>query len=273
VAAVDHGARILGPALIVVGTYSGGKALSDWWRHLDARWFSAEILLVTLGWAMLAGAFAAVQYVAFGLAPGAFFVDADYAKLAAPRYRAGWGLDSTRSAAALARLDRAAGALAAGGPPSLVLDSVYQLGQGASAQLTERCEEQLPTERCRWQLLVTEPGGTPAAIPVDAPEGDRRSLTAAQLQRQVAAEQARRRAELAELGRRLADPASFVQPRIVDFLYDTGIAFSGNDAGVFIPISPLARFCKLVEFLASLLLFGIVVSRVSAAAGSRLGRE
>lgn len=90
-----------------------------------------------------------------------------------------------------------------------------------------------------------------------------------ELRSQVATAQGRLRTELAELGRRLADPASFVQPRIVDTLYDTGVALSGNDAGVFVPISPLARFCKVVEFLASLLLFGTVVSRVSAAASSR----
>ena len=44
---------------------------------------------------------------------------------------------------------------AAGGPPALVLDTTYRLADGASAQLTERCEEQLPTEKCRWQLTVT----------------------------------------------------------------------------------------------------------------------
>lgn len=80
------------------------------------------------------------------------------------------------------------------------------------------------------------------------------------------------RDELAEDIRRLNDPAAYVQPGIVDFLYDTGVAFSGNDAGVFVPISPLARLCKVIEFLASLLLFGIVVSRISAAGSSRAHR-
>lgn len=219
---------------------------------------------------MLAGSFAALQYVAFSLAPGAFYVDVDYAQLAAPGYRAAWIRDSSRVAAALAGVDRAAGLLAASAPRSLVLDSVYDLDQRASGELTERCEEQLPTEQCRWQLVVVPaPGVTPIEIPLSAPEGDRRTLTTVELRSQVATAQGRLRTDLAELGRRLADPASFVQPRIVDFLYDTGVAFSGNDAGVFVPISPLARFCKVVEFLASLLLFGIVVSRVSAAASSR----
>jgi hypothetical protein len=270
VVAVDHGALLLGPVLIVLGTYGGVKALSDWWRNLEAEWFPAEIVLVTMGWAMFAGAFAAVQYVAFSFAPNAFYVDVDYARLAAPHYRAGWARDSSRAAARLADLNRAAGVLSSGGLRSLALDSVYDLGQGASVQLTERCEEQLPTDECRWQLVVVPaPGLAPVEIPISAPERERRTLTTAELRRGVASEQARLRTELAVLGRRLADPASFVQPRIVDFLYDTGVAFSGNDAGVFVPISPLARFCKVVEFLASLLLFGIVVSRISAAASSQ----
>jgi hypothetical protein len=274
VAAVDRDARILGPALIVVGAYGGAKALHDWWRHLDAEWFLAETVLVTLAWAMFAGAFAAIQYVAFAVAPDAFYVDTDYAKLAAPRYRAGWVRDSSRAAATQADLDRAAALVAGGARRSLVLDSVYDLGQGASGQLAERCEEQLPMEQCRWQLVVVPaPGSTPIVIPLRGPGGDQRTLTTAELRQQLGAEQARVRQELAELDRRLADPAGFVQPRIVDFLYDTGIAFSGNDAGVFVPISPLARFCKVVELLASLLLFGIVVSRISAAASSRPDRS
>jgi hypothetical protein len=273
VAAVDRGARILGPAVIVAGAYGGVKALADWWRHLEAEWFAAEIVLVTLGWSMFAGAFAALQYVAFGLAPGAFYVDPDYARLVAPGYQVGWLQDSAMAASKLAGLDRAAGALAGGGPALFILDSVYRMSGGESGQLVERCEEELPTEKCRWQLVVTAPGASPAQVPVSPPEDDQRGLAAVELQRDVEAEQTRLREELVQLGHRLADPAGFVQPRIVDFLYDTGVAFSGNDAGVFVPISPLARFCKVLEFLASLLLFGIVVSRVSTAASSREGRR
>lgn len=270
VAAVNAGARILGPAVILVGSYSGAKALRDWWRHLDEEWFLAEVALVSMGWGLLAGAFATVQYVAFSIAPDAFYVDADYAKIVSPGYRVIWARDSSRVAATLADVDRAAKLLHAGGPASLVLDSLYTLGGGASGQLTERCEDQLPLERCPWQVaVIMAPGATPIEIGIAAPDGDGRSLSAAELQRQLEGEKARLGDNLADYARRMADPAAFVQPGIVDFLYDTSVAFSGNDAGVFVPISALARTCKVIEFLASLLLFGIVVSRISAAAGAR----
>jgi hypothetical protein len=53
-------------------------------------------------------------------------------------------------------------------------------------------------------------------------------------------------------------------------LHDTAIAFSGRDSVVFVPISALARAFKVLESLASYLLFGIAVSRAATAAGSRL---
>jgi len=56
---------------------------------------------------------------------------------------------------------------------------------------------------------------------------------------------------------------------VADFLYDTAIAFSGRDSGVFVPIGALARIFKVVESLASYVLFGIVVSRVAAARRAR----
>ena len=273
VAAVDAGARILGPALIVVGSYGGARALREWWRHLDEEWFLAEVALVSIGWALLAGAFAAAQYVVFSVAPRSFYVDADYARLVSPGYRAAWARDSSRAAAALSGVDQAAQALA-GGPASLALDSLYPLGGHVSIQVSERCEYQLPLERCPWLVtVVTAPGANPVEVALPLPEGERGTLAAAKLQQRLQEEMARLRGELADYGRRLADPAEFVQPGIVDFLYDTSVAFSGNDAGVFVPISALARICKVVEFLASLLLFGIVVSRISTAAGSRAAQR
>lgn len=274
VAAVDAGARAVGPGLILIGAYWGVRALRDWWRHLDEEWFIAEVALVSLGWALLAGAFAAVQYVAFSFAPDAFYVDADYARLVSPSYRAGWARDSSRTAAALADVERAGQLLERGGPSSLVLDSSYALGDGASGQVVERCEDQLPLERCDWEaVVVPAPGAKPIGITFIAPEGGSRSVSVEDLQRHLQGEMARLRDELAEYARRLANPPAFVQPGIVDFLYDTGVAFSGNDAGVFIPISALARISKGVEFLASLLLFGMVVSRISAAASARTSRR
>ena len=273
VAAVDAGARMLGPALILIGSYWGIQALRDWWRHLDEEWFLAEVALVSVGWALLAGAFAAVEYVAFSFAPDAFYVDVDYARLVSPSYRAGWARDSVRTAATLADVERVAQALGGSGPSSLVLDSLYLLGGGASGQVTERCEDQLPLERCPWQVVVVPaPGAKPIAITLLASKAGHRSVSVAELQLQLQGETVRLRGDLADYARRLADPAAFVQPRIVDFLYDTGVAFSGNDAGVFIPISALARISKGVEFLASLLLFGMVVSRISAAASARTAR-
>lgn len=274
VAAVDGGARLLGPPLIVLSSFAGLKALRDWWRHLDEEWFAAEIALVSAGWVLIAAAFATIQFVAFSVAPSAFYVDVDYARLVSPRYRLEWARDSARTAAALGDVEGAAQALGTGALRWLVLDSVYALGGGATGQLVEHCTVQLPLERCPWQVVVVlSPRRKPIEIPVTASESDRERLSGAELQRQLSGELARLRRELADYGRRLADPAAFVQPRIVDFLYDTGVAFSGNDAGVFVPISALARICKIVEFLASLLLFGIVVSRVSAAAGERVSRR
>jgi hypothetical protein len=126
VAAVDAGARILGPLLILLGSYAGAKALRDWWRHLDQEWFLAEIALVSMGWALLAAAFATAQYVAFSVSPDAFYVDADYARIVSPRYRVAWARDSSRMATALADLDRAGAVLHTGGPPAL-LPGVYRL--------------------------------------------------------------------------------------------------------------------------------------------------
>lgn len=273
VAAVDAGARILGPALILVGAYWGVRALTDWWHHLDEGWFLAEVVLVSIGWALLAGAFATAQFLVFSFAPDAFYVDADYAKLVSPRYVADWGRDSARAAASLADLDRVDHALNTGAPPALVLDSLYPLAGGATGQVTERCEDQLPLEKCPWQVTVVPVSGAkPIEFPIAPPEGDRRRLSLSELDRQLRQEIARLQGEVREQAKRMSNPAAFVQPRIVDFLYDTGVAFSGNDAGVFVPISVLARICKVIEFLASLLLFGIVVSRVSAA-GARATRR
>src|SRR5512142_3200935 len=71
VAAVDGGARLLGPPLIVLSSFAGLKALRDWWRHLDEEWFAAEIALVSAGWVLIAAAFATIQFVAFSVAPSA----------------------------------------------------------------------------------------------------------------------------------------------------------------------------------------------------------
>ena len=101
VAALDAGTRMLGPVLIVVAALSGVRGVRAWWLDLDERWFAAEIVLVTAGWALFAAAFAGIQYLSFSLIPEAFFVEADYGRLVSPRYRAEWLRDSTRVGATL----------------------------------------------------------------------------------------------------------------------------------------------------------------------------
>jgi hypothetical protein len=58
----------------------------------------------------------------------------------------------------------------------------------------------------------------------------------AEIERQLHGETQKFRQQVDLLGRKLADPAAHVQPRIADFLYDMVIAFSGRDSGVFVPI-------------------------------------
>ena len=274
IAAVDAGARQLGPALVLVGAYWGARSLREWWKHLDEQWFLAEVALVSLGWVLLAGAFATGQYVAFSLAPGAFYMDPEYARLVSPRYRLTWARESTRTAAGLGALERARPLLLAGARASFALDTVYEVGGGVTARLTERCDDQALLENCPRRLLVRlRPGAPPILVDVAPAQGEDRSLSAADLQGELAREVDRQRGRLTDYARRLADPAAFVQPELLDFLYDTAVAFSGNDAGIFVPTGALARACKIVEFLASLLLFGAVVSRLSTAADLRAARE
>lgn len=141
----------------------------------------------------------------------------------------------------------------ASGRQTYALDSLYPLGGDGAAQIVENCEDQTLFERCPWQAVLTMAPG-------------------AELEHRLDEEMTRLRGELADYAQRMVDPAPFVQPGIADFLYDTAVAFSGNDAGIFVPISVLARVCKIIEFLASLLLFGAVVSRLWAAAAAQTGR-
>jgi hypothetical protein len=82
---------------------------------------------------------------------------------------------------------------------------------------------------------------------------------------QVGRTASRRRLELADLRRRLANPSLYVEPRMVDFLYDTVIAFAGRESGIFIAFGTLPRLVRILEDLASYVLFGILVARASAA--------
>lgn len=274
VAALDAGARMLGPVLIVVAALSGVRAVRAWWLDLDEQWFAAEIVLVTAGWALFASAFAGIQYLSFSLIPEAFFVEADYGRLVSPRYRAEWLRDSTRVGSTLADLETAKGLLHAEGPGTLVQDTIYPLADGATVKVGEQCEVLGLEERCPWQLVITPAaGGRPIELAIEAPEADHPLLHREALERQLDREAERLRREISVLRPKLADPAAFVQPRIADFLYDTAIAFSGRDSGVFVPIGTLARVFHVLESLASYLLFGIVVSRVAAAAGAGRARR
>jgi hypothetical protein len=274
VGAVERGAHMLGPVLIVVAALAGIRAVRAWWRDLEEHWYGAEIVLVTSGWALFAAAFAAIQYLSFSLIPGAFFVDVEYGKLVSPRYRAEWLQDSSRAGTALAELDTAIHLLQSGGPAALARDTTYLLPNGATLKVGEQCELSLTEERCPWQLsVVPGPGARPLELSIEAPEAGGQSLQRKHLQGELAPRADPLRREVAALTRKLADPAAFVQPRIADFLYDTAIAFSGRDSGVFVPIGALARVFHVLESLASYLLFGIVVSRVASATGERLGRS
>jgi hypothetical protein len=271
VAALDAGARMLGPVLIVLAALSGVRAVRAWWLGLDEQWFAAEIVLVTAGWALFAAAFAGVQYLSFSLIPGAFFVEVDYGRMVSPRYRAEWLRDSSRAGGRLEELETAMRLLRTEGPATLAQDTTYRLPTGGTLEVREQCEVLLTDERCPWQLVaMPAPGGRAIELVIDAPPEGRRLIPRKALERELERETGRFRREISALGRKLADPAAFVQPRIADFLYDTAIAFSGRDSGVFVPIGALARVFHVLESLASYLLFGIVVSRVAAAAGARL---
>ena len=271
VAALEAGARVLGPLLIVVAALAGVRAVRAWWLDLDEQWFAAEVVLVTAGWALFASAFAGLQYLSFSLIPGAFFVEVDYGRMVSPRYRAEWLLDSTRAGGTLRAFEAAAALLSAGGPDGLAQDTTYAFPNGATLRLSERCEALLPGERCPWQLeITTGTGARTLELLLDPPEEGQRLLSRGVLQRALAQATDRLRHEVNALGRKLANPEAYVQPRIADFLYDTAIAFSGRDSGVFVPIGPVARLFHVLESLASYLLFGIVVSRVAAAAGARM---
>jgi hypothetical protein len=273
VAGLDAGARMLGPVLIVVPALAGIRAVRAWWRGLGEQWFAAEIVLVASGWALFAAAFAGVQYLVFSLIPGAFFVDADYGRTVSPRYHAEWLRDSTRTGGRLTALDSALRLLRAHGPANLAPDTPYALAGGSVVMVREQCEVLLSAERCPWRLTMAPgPGGRAVDLLLEAPPEGQRFIARRDVEREI--EQGGRQVsqEIGELGRKLADPGAFVQPRIADFLYDTAIAFSGRDSGVFVPVGALARMFHVLESLASYLLFGIVVSRVAAAAGPRLGR-
>jgi len=268
--AIDRGARLLGPVLIVIPALAGVRLVRAWWRDLAAQWFVAEIVLVASGWALFASAFAGLQYLSFTLIPGAFLVEVEFGRLVAPQYQAEWRRDSSEVGAVLAGLETALRVLRAEAPPALAPDTAYPLAAGGSVLLRERCAAVLTEERCPWQLLVTPAPGAPAIeLAIEAPGEGRRSSRAA-LERQLDQQAAPLRREVGALSRKLANPDTFVQPRIADLLYDTAIAFSGRDSGVFVPVGPVARLFHVLESLASYLLFGIVVSRVATAAGSRV---
>ena len=272
VVAIERGARLLGPVLIVVAALSGIRAVQAWWRDLDEQWFLGEIILVTSGWALFAGAFAGLQYLSFTLLPGAFFVEVDYGKLVSPRYHAEWQRDSSRAGSRLSGIELGLTLVQGDTAERFAKDSVYQAKSGSSLKLVERCDLALVDESCPWRLLLSDSTGHRVELDVEAPEAGQSFVSRKGLEHALGTEAARLARELDALGRKLADPAAFVQPRIADFLYDTAIAFSGRDSGVFVPIGALARAFHVLESLASYLLFGIVVSRVAAAASSRLGR-
>jgi len=263
--AVDRGATLLGPVLLVVGGWAGTRTLRTWWRHLNEEWFLAELVLVTASWALFGTAFAALQYLVLSFAPSAFHVDVDYARAAAPRYRVHWLRDSVRIGRVVADYDRAA-VLVAGGPEVWSTDSVTPLLGGERIALRASCEELVVDRECTWRLDLTRGVGADwQSIPVTAPIAADKRVTRAALGRAIEATAAEHRMALADVTAKLANAAGSIQPRIGDLFYETAIAFSGRDSGIFAPVGAAARLFKMLESLASYLLFGIVVSRVAAA--------
>lgn len=265
--AVDRGVTMLGPVLLIAPGWAGVRTVRTWWRYLREEWFVAELVLVTASWGLFGTAFAALQYLVFSFAPSAFHVDADYARAAAPRYRAHWLRDSVSIGGTVARYDRVIG-LVAEGPEQWVTDSVTTLPGGDRIAVRSSCEELVVDRNCVWRLELM-PAASRAAwsMPLVASNSAEKRMTKQALGRALEAAVAEQRTALIAVAAKLADVAGNVQPRIGDLFYETTIAFSGRDSGIFSPVGAAARVFKVIESLASYLLFGIMVSRVSAAAG------
>lgn len=271
VVAVDLGATVLGPVLIVVGALAGGKALSSWWHHLKQEWFLAELVLVSASWSLFGAAFAGLQFLVLGFVPGAFFVDADYAQAAAPRYRRPWTRDSIRASQGWADYSEAID-LVIDGPGTFEVDSIVVLPGGERVTLRDSCHDSSLEFDCDVRLEIGRLAPTPSlSLAIDRDGTADGRISRDRLVRDLRDRATGHRLELAAASEKLRDPAAHIQPRIGDLLYETAIAFSGRDSGIFAPIGAVARLFKVIESLASYLLFGIVVSRVAAAAGSVRG--
>jgi hypothetical protein len=261
--AVDAGARLMGPALIVVGAVGGGYALRAWWRHLDQRAFPAEVALVALGWGLLAASYAGLQFLAFSFLGGAYRIDVDYRTLIAPEFTAAWRNDSLRAATTLEATEAAIRALDGSELPSVAVGTSYRLTGGATAKIVERC---LTPAGCEWRLEVAPGGGDrPIDVGINGPDEGARGIPGHELLADLKHSANGLRREVAAYGRRLTDPASHVEPRVVDFWYDTIVAFAGRESGVFVAVGALPRAFRVIADLASFILFGIVVARASTA--------
>lgn len=272
VALVDAGARILGPVLIVFGALAGLAAVRAWWANLSEQWFAAEIVLVTAGWALFGASFATIQYLVFSFLPSALHVDPELGRLIAAPYQAEWARDSTQAAMALGNHQIALTALENDLPDRLATDTTYQAGALATVSFSEQCDEPVAVERCPWRIVLARPSALPVELAVGAPEPGATYLAKAHVAGRLRQEAERHEATLAKYFHGSDAPVRPVRPRIADFLYDTAIAFSGRESGVFVPLSALARAFKVLESLASYILFGVVVSRVAAAAATELAR-
>jgi hypothetical protein len=262
-AAVDRGARVLGPVLIVVGSLGGGFALRTWWRHTRERWFVGELALVIQGWGLLACAYASLQYLAFSFIGGAYRIDVDYGKLIAPEFNALWRRDSAQAAGLLHETDVVIQVLRDVPRERLMLDTSYALASGDRVKVAESC---LTPAQCEWTLqLKPIDGRRSVELPIRGPDEEASEISVPELRLELQKSARALRAEIAAYGARLADPVAHLEPRIADFLYDTIIAFAGRESGVFVPIGALPRFFRVIADLASFLLFGIVVARWSAA--------
>ena len=272
VALVDAGARILGPVLIVFGALAGQGAIRAWWTNLAEQWFAAELVLVTAGWAQFGASFAAIQYLVFSFMPGALHVDPELGRFIAGPYLAEWAHDSTQAAVALGTHQVVLSALENGPPDRLAADTSYQAGTLTTVTLSEQCDDPIAAERCPWRLVLARPDVPPIELTVGAPDPGATSLARAAVVGHLRKEARRLEAALAKYDHPIGTTPGEVRPRIADFLFDTAIAFSGRESGVFVPLSALARVFKVIESLAGYLLFGVVASRVAAAAAIELKR-
>ena len=272
VAMVDAGARILGPILIVFGALAGQAAVRAWWANLAEQWFAAELVLVTAGWALFAASFAAIQYLVFSFIPGALHVDPDLGRLIEAPHQAEWTRDSTQEAMALGNHQAVLSVLGSELPNRLVADTTYRAGALATITLSEQCDDPIAAERCPWKLVLARPNVQPIQLIIRAPERGVGGLARVDVARRIEEEARRREAALAKFSHDVGGSARPIRPRIADFLYDTAIAFSGRESGVFVPLGALARTFKVIESLASYILFGVVASRVAAAAATELKR-